>query len=140
MTELDLLTIARSATTNEMSWFTQVITLNFAMVVAIYYFLNQAKIALRIFSFVAYMIGSLIFLGQMLIESNVKVQAIAALKALPAAAISLPTRQYIGVTQSWLGESTSFVSNLGFWVLWIGIFYLLFFWKKSAHEPAQKSS
>lgn len=133
MSELDLLTIARSATQNEVSWFTQVITLNFAMVVAIYYFLNQAKLALRVFSFVAYMVGSLIFLGQMLIESNIKGQAIAALRALPASAISAPTRQYIGVMQSWLGLTTSFVSNLGFWVLWIGIFYLLFFWRKSDH-------
>lgn len=135
MSELDLLNLARSATQNEMTWFTQVITLNFAMVVAIYYFLNQAKIALRVFSFVAYMIGSLIFLGEMLVESNMKGKVIEALKALPAAAISSPTLQYIGVSESWLGHTTAFFANLGFWVLWIGIFYLLFFWRKSAQEP-----
>lgn len=135
MSELDLLNLARSATQNEMSWFAQVVTLNFAMIVAIYYFLNQARIELRIFSFVAYMIGSLIYVGQMLIESNVKGQAIAALKALPQAAIAAPTRQYIGVMESWLGLTTALFANLGLWTLCIGIFYLLFFWKKSAHEP-----
>jgi hypothetical protein len=133
MSELDLLNLARSATQNEVTWFTQIITINFAMIVAIYYFLNQARIALKVFSFVAYMVGSLIFVGQMLIEGNVKLMALAALKALPS--VALPTRQYIGVTESWLGLTTAFVFNASVWVLWLGIFYLLFFWKKSAHEP-----
>ena len=78
MSELDLLSLACSATQNEVSWFTQVITINFAMVVAIYYFLRQAKLALRVFSFVACMLGSLIFLGEMLIESNLKSATLAA--------------------------------------------------------------
>ena len=133
MSELDLLNLARSATQNEVTWFTQIITINFAMIVAIYYFLNQARIALKMFSFVAYMVGSLIFVGEMLIEGNVKLMALAALKALPS--LALPTRQYIGVTESWLGLTTAFVFNASVWVLWLGIFYLLFFWKKSAHEP-----
>lgn len=133
MSELDLLNLARSATQNEVTWFTQIITINFAMIVAIYYFLNQAKIALKVFSFVAYMVGSLIFVGEMLIEGNVKLMTLAALKALPS--LALPTRQYIGVTESWLGLTTAFVFNASVWVLWLGIFYLLFFWRKSAHEP-----
>jgi len=129
MSELDLLNLARSATQNEVTWFAQVITINFAMVVAIYYFLNEAKLALKLFSFAAYMIGSLIFLGEMLIESNVKASTLAALKALPA--LSAPIRQLIGVTDSWLGMMTALVFNAAFWVLWLGVFYLLFFWKKS---------
>jgi hypothetical protein len=131
MTELDLLNLARSATQNEVSWFTQIITINFAMVVAIYYFLGQAKLALRVFGFVAYILGSLIFLGEMLIESNLKGATLTALKALPA--MAGPTRRFIGTSESWLGMTTAFVFNASFWVLWIGIFYLLFFWKKSAH-------
>ena len=134
MNELDLLNLARSATQNEVTWFAQIITINFAMIVAIYYFLNQAKIALRVFGFVAYMIGSLTFFGQMLIEANVKGAALAALKALPAASISLPTQQFIGVNDSWLGVSTAIVFNAAFYVLMVGMFYLLFFWKKSGHE------
>ena len=132
MSELELLNLARSATENEVAWFTQLITINFAMVVAIYYFLNEAKLALKLFSFVAYMIGSGIFLGEMLIESNVKFATFTALKALPK--LSLPTRQLIGVTQSWLGVSTAVVFNTSFWVLWIGIFYLLFFWRKDGRR------
>lgn len=131
MTELDLLNLARSATQNEVTWFTQIVTINFAMIVAIYYFLNEAKLALRLFSFIAYMVGSMIFLGEMLIESNVKFATFAMLKALPAK--SPVTQQLIGVTEGWLGITTAAVFNGAFWVLWLGIFYLLFFWKKSAH-------
>ena len=134
MTEMDLLSLARSATANEVSWFEQVITINFAMIVANYYFLNQARIALRIFGFVAYTIGMLVFLGEMLIETNLKASVLVAMKALHAA--SGPTRQYIGVSESWLADTTMVVFNSAFWILWAGIFYLLFFWKKSAHEPA----
>jgi hypothetical protein len=130
MSELDLLNLARSATQNEVTWFTQIITINFAMIVAIYYFLNQAKLALKVFSFLAYPIGSAIFLGEMLIEGNLKVMALQAMKQLPS--LALPTRQYIGVNESWLGLATAVVFNGAFWLLWIGIFYLLFFWKKSA--------
>jgi hypothetical protein len=136
MTELDLLNLARSATQNEVSWFAQMITVNFAMVVAIYYFLSQARIGLKIFVFVAYTIGMMVFLGEMLIEANLKSAALAALKALPAASLARPTAQYVGVSASWLGVGTSAVFTSASFVLWLGILYLLFFWKKSAHEPA----
>ena len=84
MSELDLLNLGRSITASEVSLFTQVITITFAMVVAIYYFLNQAKIAMRIFALLAYSVGLFLFLGQMLIESNVKRTVLQLLAALPA--------------------------------------------------------
>ena len=68
MSELDLLNLARSTTQNEIGYFTQMITINFAMVVAIYYFLNQAQLAMKLFAFVAYMVGMLLFFAEMLFE------------------------------------------------------------------------
>lgn len=136
MTELDLLNLARSATQSEVSWFAQMITVNFAMVVAIYYFLNQARIGLRIFVFVAYTIGMMVFLGEIMIEAILKHAAIAALTALPAASLARPTVEYVGVSGRWLGTMTATVFFAAPWILWAGIFYLMFFWKKSAHEPA----
>ncbi len=134
MSELDLLNLARSATQDEVSWFAQLITINFAMVVAIYYFLNEAKLALKLFSFAAYMIGSMVFLGEMLIESNLKFATFTMLKALPKP--SPITLQLVGVTESWLGTTTAVLFNGAFWVLWLGVFYLLFFWRRGpAHSP-----
>jgi hypothetical protein len=130
MSELDLLNLARGATANEVAWFSQMITITFAMVVAIYYFLSGANRPLKIFSFIAYMIGMITFLGEMLVEANVKVAALASLRALPAAKVSGPTAQYVGVMDSWLGHTTTFFFNASFWLLWIGIFFLLFHWKR----------
>ena len=131
MSELDLLTLARGATANEVSWFAQVITINFAMIVGIYYFLNQAKLPLRLFAFIAYMIGMLVFLGEMLIETSLKFRALQILRGTPH--LSPMAQQYVGVNDSWLGTATSIVFNAAFWILSIGVFYLLFFWNKSAH-------
>jgi len=131
MSELDLLTLARGATANEVSWFAQVITINFAMIVGIYYFLNQAKLPLRLFTFIAYMIGMLVFLGEMLIETSLKFRALQILRSTPH--LSPMAQQYVGVNDSWLGTATSIVFNAAFWILSIGVFYLLFFWNKSAH-------
>jgi hypothetical protein len=134
MTELDLLTIARSATQNEVTWFTQMVTITFAMVVAVYYFLHQADLLTRMVAFGAYLLGMLIFWGEMLIESNLKNATMAALKALPAPG---PVAQnYIGVNASWLGMTTSIVFSAAFWVLWGGTFYLVFFWRKSVRGNA----
>ena len=134
MSELDLLNIARSATQDEVSWFTQMVTITFAMIVAVYYFLHQADLLTRIVAFVAYLVGMLIFWGEMLIESNLKGATLAALKALQNTG---PVAQnYIAVNASWLGITTSIVFSAAFWVLWGGIFYLVFFWKKSVREPS----
>jgi hypothetical protein len=126
VSELDLLNLARSTTEHEVAWFAQMLTVNFAMVVAIYYFLNTAKMTLKLFSFFAYTVGMIVLLGQMLVEANVKVGAIEALKALPADQLSRPSVHYIAVTKSWVALATSITFNLSFWLLWLGILYLLF--------------
>jgi hypothetical protein len=133
VTELDLLNLARSTTANEVSMFGEVIAINFAMIVAIYYFLHQANIAIRIFAFVAYSFGSIMYLSQMLIEANIKGTVFTALKALPVASLSVVSQHYLEVNDSWLGYVASFTFNGAFYILWLGVFYLLFFWRK---QPA----
>jgi len=128
MSETDLLTLGRSITANEVSWLGQVITINFAMVVGIYYFLNRAGLALKVFAFIAYLLGMLLYLGEMLIETNVKTVVLASLKSLPHT--SFVTQEYLGVTDSWLGLTTRVLFNGAFWILAIGVFYLLFFWRR----------
>ncbi len=134
MTELDLLNLARSTTEHEVTWFAQMITINFAMVVAIYYFLHGAKIALKIFSFFAYTVGILVLLGEMLVETNVKTGVIEALRALPAEHLSRPSAHYLAIFDSWVSLVTRITFNLSVWLLWFGIFYLLFFWKRHSKQ------
>ena len=126
MSELDLVNLARSTTEHEVTWFAEMLTINFAMIVAIYYFLNTARMTLKFFSFFAYTVGMIVLLGQMLIEANVKAGAIEALRALPAAQLSRPVVKYLAVSDSWLALVTSVTFNLSVWFLWFGVLYLLF--------------
>jgi hypothetical protein len=134
MNETDLLNLGRSITANEVSWLGQVITINFAMVVGIYYFLNRAGLALKVFAFIAYLLGMLLYLGEMLIESGVKRQVLLSLQSMHK--LSPIGQTYIGINASWLGMLTVVLFNGAFWLLAIGVFYLLFFWRRSVHEPA----
>jgi hypothetical protein len=109
--------------------FAQIITINFAMVVAIYYFLNQAKRAMKIFAFVAYGVGMLMFFFRALEQTNVLVAALQQLSAIPHP--SNVTQQLLAMQQSWLGVSTSTFFNVAYLILWIGVFYLLFVWKRA---------
>lgn len=140
MTDVELLSLARSASENVTSDFSQVITINFAMVVAIYYFLNEAKLGIRIFAFIVYLIGMLMYLGVMLVESITYGAAIDALRELPAGAQSIPVQRYIAVHDSWLFVVTSALKNLSLWVLALGVAYLLFFWRKADHVRGENKS
>lgn len=104
LSELELLTLARSSGQAIGSDFAQVITITFAMVVAIFYFLHQAGIRMKIFA-----CGMLMYLAMMVGESATAVGTAQALQAIPHEAQSL---------------------NLVYWILWLGTGYLLFFWRK----------
>jgi hypothetical protein len=130
MSELDLLNLARSTTEHEVAWFAQMITINFGMVVAIYYFLHGARLALKVFSFLAYSIGMLVLLGEMLVEANVKAGVLESLRTLPAEQLSRATVRYLVINDSWVAFLTRITFNLSVWLLLFGVFYLLFLWKR----------
>jgi hypothetical protein len=132
MTELDLLNLARGTTTASIGYFAQMITINFAMIVAIFYFLNQARMAMKIFAFLSYLVGMALFLGEMLFETNLKVVLLEQLKALPHA--QAVTVRYVALYDTWLASAISILMNGAIWILCLGIFYLLFFWRKAPEE------
>jgi len=65
-----ILNIARSATEHEVNWFVQMVSINFAMVVGIYYFLNRATLPLKLFSFFVYSVGMFVLFGQTVVEAT----------------------------------------------------------------------
>jgi hypothetical protein len=132
MTELDLLNVARASGQAVTSDFAQVITISFAMVVAIYYFLHQAGLRMKWFAFLLYTCGMFTYLGMMLMESAVAIGAVKALQAIPASQQALPTAYLLGMRTSWVGITCSVLVNLVYWILWIGMSLLLFFWKRPA--------
>src|ERR1700743_73358 len=124
MTELDLINLARGATAVEIGYFPQLITINFAMVVAIFYFLEQAKLAMKILAFTAYSIGMLLFLSEMLFETSFKFTVLQALRAMPHTADV--TKEYVGLHDTWLVDVIRVTLNFSIWILWLGVGYLLF--------------
>jgi hypothetical protein len=139
MTELDLFNIARSAGDDIITDFGQVITITFAMVIGIFYFLNEAKAGLKIFSYLIYSIGMFLYFGVMIVHTNVIVGVREALQALPQDHLSRPTLHYISVNDSWVGHTETALVTGGFWVLWLSVAYLLFVWRKADHEKRQTS-
>ncbi|MGH8094786.1 MAG: hypothetical protein ACREIF_15160 [Chthoniobacterales bacterium] len=135
MSQLDSLNLARSAEQAISGDFAQVITVTFAMVVGIYYFLHRAGIRMKVFAFALYTCGMLAYLGMMLTESAVGLGAQTRLRAIPRSAQALPTQLFLGLRSSWVGIIATTLLNLAYWVLWLGTGYLLFFWKKP-HEIA----
>ncbi len=134
MSELDLLNLARSTTEHGVTWFAKMITINFAMVVAIYYFLHGARLTLKIFTFFAYTVAMLVLLGEMLVEANVKAGVIESMRALPAEHLARPTTVYLAVYDSWVSLVTRITFNLSVWLLLFGVFYLLFLWKQHSNQ------
>jgi hypothetical protein len=135
MSETDLLTLAHAYNETITGAFGQIITITFAMVIGIYYFLNQAKIGLRIFAYIVYSIGMFLYFGLMLSSTNILVGVHEALQALPPDHISRPTAYLLAVNNSWVGLVESLLITGGFWILWLGTGWLLFAWKKAHHIP-----
>jgi hypothetical protein len=139
MTEADLLNLAHTYSQDIPSAFGQIITITFAMIVGVYYFLNQAKIGLRIFAYIAYSMGMFLYFGFMLGSSYVARGVYLALRALPAGHTSPATDVFLQVADSWLTAVQTVLINGGFWVLWLGVGYLLFFWRKADHMPQARN-
>lgn len=132
MTGPELIALARSCDQQIAALFGQMISITFAMIAGIYYFLNRARLQLKLFAFVCYGVGMLAFFGMMLREANVKRVALNAIEALPERdEVTEGFRQF---SHSWLFQGTSLFMNAAHYVLWISVIYLLFFWRKP--EPS----
>jgi hypothetical protein len=141
MSEGELLGIGRAATEHLVTWFGQMLTITFAMVVAIYYVLRSARLSLKLFAFFSYTLGMTVLLGVMLVESNIKSGATEALGRMPRDQLSGPTLYYLELNHSWMSTVVSLTFNLSVWVLWLGVLYMLFFAGKHWHQqPADELS
>jgi hypothetical protein len=127
MTEFELIEIVRGTNEQIAALYGQVISINFAMVVATYYFLNRSQFPIKALAFAMYLIGFIMFVGLMLEESNVKRVALANLAALPDA--SAMTQGLLSLQAGWLFKATAVMLNAGLWALALATTFLLFFWK-----------
>lgn len=136
MSEVELVALIRGCNAEIATLLTDVITINFAMIVAIFYFLNRARLPMKLFAFLVYCVGMTVFLGLLLFESNVRIGALDALRALDGTTLARPTLHLLAVSDSWIASLTHFVMNGAYWLLWLGVAFLLFIWERQAEAPA----
>jgi hypothetical protein len=136
MGETELIGIIRDVDSQYAALFGEIITINFAMIVAIYYFLHRAPLLFRLASFVFYSIGMLSLIGLMLEQANFKFEAIAALTAIPAEHRSQMANSVLDLHKSWLITASSIFLNVSLWVLFIVVAYLLFWWEGDPERRA----
>ena len=129
MNEVELVGIIRDVNAQYALLFAQVITINFAMVVAIYYFLHRARLQLKLAAFACYAIGMLALIGLMFQQANFKMLAVNALEALPPDRLSNLSRGFLVMRQNLLFTGTAIFLNTSLWVLFAVIAWLLFRWK-----------
>lgn len=135
MGEVELIGMIRDVNAQYAVLFGQIITINFAMIVAIYYFLHRSGLLFRVAAFGFYAIGMLALIGMMLEQANYKNQALIALRALPNAKRSPVADSLLAVTQSWVFQTTTFFLNASLWVLFAVVAYLLFWWRGDPERP-----
>jgi len=66
------------------------------------------------------------------VEAHIKQSAIESLRALPGGHLSRPLIHYLSVYDSWVASTTRITFNLSVWLFMIGVFYLLFLWKRNS--------
>lgn len=132
MTEAEIFQVYSNANAAIQALYGQVISINFAMVVAIFYFLNRSGPVIKTLAFVVYLIGTFMFVGLMLEESNIKAMALRTLAAIPATAASPMTADLLGLSASWLFATTAVFLNGALWTMAAAVAFLLFAWKKPA--------
>lgn len=137
MGETELIGMIRDVNAQYAALFGQIITINFAMIVAIYYFLHRSALLFRIAAFAFYAIGMLALVGLLLEQANYKYQALRTLAALHAGHRSSVADGIIALHQQWLFQATSFFLNASLWVLFAVIAYLLFWWRG---DPERRTS
>jgi hypothetical protein len=136
MGEAELVEIIRDVNAQYAALFAQVITINFAMIVSIFYFLHRASMKLKLASFVFYTVGMLTLIGLMLQEANLKALALQGLARLPEAQRGAVGAGLLALNDDWLFAGSRFFLNASLWVLFAVIAYLLFFWRGEQSAPA----
>lgn len=136
MGEAELIAIIRDVNAQYAALFGQVITINFAMIVAIFYFLHRTSLKLKLASFLFYTIGMLTLIGLMLQQANIKRLALEALAALPEVQRGPVGSGLLAVNDAWLFVASRLFLNGSLWVLFAVIAYLLFWWRGEQPAPA----
>ena len=128
MTEFELIRIGEDANAQIVMLVGQIIAINSAMIVAIYYFLSRAGLGMKLSAFLVYTLGSVMFFLLAVRQSTIIVSARAELEKIPEDLRTDVTNGVFAFGDSSISFVLSAATNLSVWALWLGVIYLLFFW------------
>jgi hypothetical protein len=131
MSEAEILTLLESYTEQQTQLIIQVVSLHFALVVAVFYFLHRSGLAMKLAVFALYSLGNSVFLG---LIYNTSLKVVAARLDLvrlheSGANLSAVSQTVLASLQPYT-NFVSVIANVAFVALWFGAVYFLFFWKK----------
>jgi hypothetical protein len=138
MSQAELFALVQQVHEQYGALFAQVITINFAMIIAIFYFLHRARLGFRIAAFIFYLVGMLTLTGMMLHEANVKGIALAAMAVIPAAEQTPVVQSYLALQRGWLFRAIGFFQNAALWAL-VGVIAYMLFWWRNPHDAKVRS-
>ena len=133
MSQAEIFAIIQTVNAQYAVLFAQVLTVNFAVIVATYYFVHRTAVRFRVAFLAVYLVGMLAVVGQMLQQSNIKRQALGALAAIPAGERALVSQGILDLQGSWLFRASALLQNASLWLLVAVIAYMLFRWRPAAH-------
>lgn len=132
MSEAEILSLLATIQAEQPVLIAQVVSLHFAMIVGIFYFLHRSGLAMKLAVLALYTMGYALFIG---ILSNLSLQLAGARADLAAIAesggqLSAIGRATLEQTTAPLHNWVSMLANVTLLVLWAGTVAFLFFWKR----------
>jgi hypothetical protein len=138
MTEAEILEQIQNVRGNIGGFVSVIISVQFAMVVGIYYFLNRARWPLKVGSFAVYSIGYLNILGLYGWETTHLLGLARALRDLKADGAITPAGDAILAWHEGMGGFQNVSAWIGFLLFWLVISYFLFVYKVRDEEAGWK--
>ena len=131
MSEAELLSLLENYTEQQTQLIIQVVSLHFALVVSVFYFLHRSGLVMKLAVFALYTLGNSMFLG---LIYNISLKVVAARQDLVrlqegGAELSAVSQTVLASLQPFT-NFVSIIANVAFVALWLGAIYFLFFWKK----------
>ena len=132
MSEFEIVELLQYAAEQITGIIGQIITINFAMIVAIFYFLHRSGLAFKLSAFILYSLGMLMY---SLLAIRQSVVILGAQELLQADGSEIEVGPILSAMIEFGGTVPAVLLNITLNVailaLWIGVFCLTFFWKMS---------
>jgi len=130
MSEYEILDLYASATADQTAIVGLLISLHFAMIVGIFYFLHRSGIAMKLAILILYTLGYALLFGLMFNQSAVVYGASRDLVVLTESGARLSGAGYAALQQASDTSWVNIVATIALVSLWLGTVFFLFFWKR----------